>query len=185
MLSKQIRPTLQCLLWIAFGATSFADERSDLQRFAFEKIEMGLPFRISIFAADERSANAAADAAFLRVEQLNAILSDYDDDSEISRLSRTSGLGNAVPLSDDLWQVLERGQAMAALTDGAFDVTVGPLVNLWRRARRKQELPSPELIAEMRARVGFRHLKLNAEKRTAELTLPDMRLDGIQNRMKK
>ena len=148
-----------------------------LPRFVFEKAEMGLPFRITLFAPDEATAKAASVAAFARIEELNGVLSDYDDESEISRLSRTSGSGKVVPLSDDLWCVLERGQMMSAKTDGAFDVTVGPLVNLWRRARRKQELPSPELIVEMRARVGFRNLKLDAEKRTAELLLAEMRLD--------
>ncbi len=165
------------ILWLGLGTALAGDEPAALQRFAFEKAEMGLPFRITLFAPDEPTAKAAADAAFARVEALNAVLSDYDDESEISRLSRSSGSGKAVPVSDDLWRVLERGQAMAERTDGAFDVTVGPLVNLWRRARRKQELPSPELIAEMRARVGFRHLKLDAEKRTAELLIADMRLD--------
>ncbi len=169
--------TLLAALWIALASASAGDAPPPLERFAFEKAEMGLPFRITLFAPDEAAAKVASDAAFARVEELNRVLSDYDDDSEISRLSRTSGSGNAVPVSDDHWRVLERAQAMAERTDGAFDVTIGPLVNLWRRARRKQELPSPELIAEMRARVGFRNLKLNAEKRTAELRIADMRLD--------
>ncbi len=164
-------------LCVLLGTVRAGDAPPVLERFVFEKAEMGLPFRITLFAPGEYAAKAAADAAFARVEALNAVLSDYDDESEISRLSRTSGSGKAMPVSDDLWRVLERGQAVAARTDGAFDVTIGPLVNLWRRARRKQELPSPELIAEMRARVGFRNLKLDAEKRTAELLIPDMRLD--------
>ena len=109
-----------------------ADHSAALQRFVFEKAEMGLPFRVTLFAPDEVTAKTAADAAFARVEALNAVLSDYDDESEISRLSRTSGSGKIVPVSDDLWRVLEHGQATAARTGGAFDVTVGPLVNLWR-----------------------------------------------------
>jgi thiamine biosynthesis lipoprotein len=149
----------------------------ELQRFAFEKAEMGLPFRITLYADGEAAAKAAVDAAFERIAVLNSILSDYDSDSEISRLSRTSGQGKVVPVSGDLWNVLERGQAMAVRTDGAFDVTVGPLVNLWRRARRKAELPSDELISEMRARVGFRNLRLDPAQHTAELLLPEMRLD--------
>ena len=164
-------------LQIGLASASAGDGPGALQRFVFEKAEMGLPFRVTLFATDEATAKAASDAAFARVEALNAVLSDYEDESELSRLSRTSGSGKAVPVSDDLWTVLERGQRMAERTDGAFDVTVGPLVNLWRRARRKQELPSPELIAEMRARVGFRNLKLDGKLRTAELLIPDMRLD--------
>ena len=174
---KLLRVVTIPVLCLGPNAAFAADDAAASQWFAFEKTEMGLPFRITLFAPDGPTAKAAADAAFARVEALNGVLSDYDDESEISRLSRTSGSGKAVPVSDDLWRVLERGQAMAERTDGAFDITVGPLVNLWRRARRKQELPSPELIAEMRARVGFRNLKLNAEKRTAELLIADMRLD--------
>lgn len=148
-----------------------------LQRFAFEKAEMGVPFRITLYAIDEATAQAAANAAWDRVEVLNAMLSDYDPDSELSRLSRTSGEGQSVPVSSDLWRVLKVSQRMAERTEGAFDITIGPLVNVWRRARRKGELPSPELIAEMRQRVGYRNLRLDGETRSAMLLLPDMRLD--------
>lgn len=147
------------------------------ERFVFEKAEMGVPFRITLYAPDEAVARTATDAAFTRVEVLNSILSDYDPDSEISRLSRTSGAGRAVPVSRELWHVLEISQAIAERTDGAFDITIGPLVNLWRRARRKGELPTPEWIAEMRARVGFRKLRLDPQQHTAELLAPEMRLD--------
>ena len=148
-----------------------------LERFVFEKAEIGVPFRITLHAADEATARAASDAAFARVELLNAILSDYDSDSELSRLSRTSGQGDAVPVGEDLWRVLVCAQRMAERTDGAFDITVGPLVNVWRRARRKHELPSPELIAELRQRVGYKHLRLDPGQKTAELLVPEMRLD--------
>jgi thiamine biosynthesis lipoprotein len=147
------------------------------QRFAYEKAEMGVPFRITLYAPDAATAKAAADAAFERVAVLNSILSDYDPDSELSRLSRTSGSGRAVPVSRDLWSVLERAQALAQQTEGAFDVTCGPLVNVWRRARRKQELPSEALIAERRARVGWRKMRLDPAAQTVELLVPEMRLD--------
>jgi len=147
------------------------------QRFLFEKAEMGLPFRVTLYAASEAEAKAAADAAFARIAALNSILSDYDPDSELSRLSRTSGEGKAVPVSPELWTVLERGRALSARTDGAFDVTVGPLVNIWRRARHKQELPGADLVAEMQARVGWKNMVLNPAAHTVQLTKPEMRLD--------
>jgi thiamine biosynthesis lipoprotein len=146
-------------------------------RFVFEKAEMGVPFRITLYAPDEAQARTASDAAFARVEVLNSILSDYDPDSELSRISRTSGTGKAVPVSTDLWRVLELSQSVAVRSGGAFDITIGPLVNLWRRARRKHELPASAQIAEMRARVGFHKLRLDHERRTAELLAPEMRLD--------
>ena len=160
-----------------FLSSAIAARAEELHRFAFEKAEMGLPFRVTLYAPDEAAATAAADAAFARIAVLNSVFSDYDSDSELGRLSRTSGQGKAVPVSRDLWLVIERAQALAERTDGAFDITVGPLVNVWRRARRKQELPSAELIADMRARVGFKNMRLDAQARTVELLVPEMRLD--------
>jgi thiamine biosynthesis lipoprotein len=138
---------------------------------------MGLPFRIVLYAPDQATARSAADAAFVRIQQLNNILSDYEAESELSRLARTSGTGQAVTLSDDLWRVLTRAQAMSKRSQGAFDVTVGPLVDLWRKARRLRKLPDPAALAEARKAVGFKHLKLDANRQTARLLAPNMRLD--------
>ncbi len=148
-----------------------------LQRFLYEKAEMGLPFRITLYAPDEKTAKEATDAAYARIAQLNSVFSDYDPDSELSRLSRTSGENRFVPVTTDLWNVLERAQVLAQKTDGGFDITAGPLINLWRRARRKQELPSAELIAEMKARVGWKNLVLDPATKSAKLLVPEMRLD--------
>src|SRR5262245_37767566 len=148
-----------------------------LHRYEYQQPQMGLPSRIVLYAPDSTNANAAAAAAFKRIAQLNDILSDYDTDSELSRLSRTSGEGKAVPVSEDLWRVLERSQALAERSDGAFDVTVGPFVNLWRKARREKKMPNPDWLANARRAVGYRHMRLDPKGRTAELLAPDMRLD--------
>jgi len=164
-------------LCAAAAPCSLVAAPAELKRFVYERAEMGVPFRISLYAPEESVARAAADAAFDRVAVLNSIFSDYDSDTELSRLSQTSGQGKEVPVSSDLWRVLEKSQAFAAQTDGAFDVTVGPLVNLWRRARRKQELPSETLLTEMRNRVGYKNLILHPQTKSAELRVADMRLD--------
>jgi len=163
--------------WCAALAVMPLPAAEPLQRFLYEKAEMGLPFRITLYAPDEKTAKEATDAAYARIAQLNSVLSDYDPDSELSRLSRTSGEGRFVPVTTDLWHVLERAQTLAQRTDGAFDITVGPLVNLWRHARRKQELPSKESIAEMKARVGWKNLVLDPKTKSAKLLVPEMRLD--------
>jgi thiamine biosynthesis lipoprotein len=167
--------------WVASlvaGFSACAMAGPPLQRFAFEKTEMGLPFRIVLFAPDEAAADAGARAAFERIEHLNRVLSDYDPDSELSRLGRTSGSGEAVVVTRDLWTVIERAQNLAEQTGGAFDLTVGPLVNTWRRARRKRELPSETLLAEMKARVGWQHVELDRNARSVRLLMKDMRLDA-------
>ena len=163
------------IAWNSLAAASSL--AADLKKFAFEKAEMGLPFRITLFASTEEGAKSAADAAFQRIADLNLIFSDYEDESELSRLSRTSGSGEKVKVSDPLWTVLSRAQQLAEQSGGAFDITCGPLTSVWRRARRKFELPSPDLVAEMKARTGWQNLKLDAANHTAELVAPQMRLD--------
>jgi thiamine biosynthesis lipoprotein len=138
---------------------------------------MGTPFRIVLYAMDKPSADTAADAALTRIKELNDILSDYDTDSKLSRLSQTAGSGKAVKVGYDLWRVLERSQQVARETGGAFDITCGPVVSLWRKARREGKLPEADKLAEARRAVGYDKLRLNVRARTAELLAPYMQLD--------
>jgi len=136
---------------------------------------MGVPFRIVLYAPNEQAAHSAAEKAMDRVAELNAIMSDYDYDSELSKLGRTSGSGQKVKVSDDLWIVLKRSAEIAKASDGAFDITIAPLIQLWRKARREKIMPSAEAIEKARSRVGYTNLVL--KDHTAELKKPDMRLD--------
>ena len=150
-------------------------KKRNLQRFEYAQPQMGVPFRIVLYAVSKPSADAAAEAAFARIQQLNDILSDYDTDSELSRLSQTAGQGKVMRVSDDLWNVLQSSQRFARETDGAFDVTCGPVVSLWRKARREKVLPDPQKLKEATHAVGFDKLRLSDH--SAELLVPYMRLD--------
>jgi len=136
-----------------------------------------MAFRIVLYATNPVAGDAAAEMAFQRIQQLNDIMSDYEEDSELSKLSRTSGSGREVPVSQDLWFVLSRAQDLARRSHGAFDVTVGPFVNLWRRARRQHKLPDPARLAQARQAVGYQQVRMNPARQTVELMVPNMRLD--------
>ncbi|HVC97462.1 MAG TPA: FAD:protein FMN transferase, partial [Pirellulales bacterium] len=163
----------------ALAGSSFAGlaAEPELFRFQYEQVHMGQVVKLLLYAADEPSANLAADGAYARIAQIDGIMSDYKPESELSLLSQSAGIGRALPLSDELWFVLDRAQRLAADSGGAFDVTVGPYVRLWRRARRTREFPTADRLAEARAAVGYKHLRLDAEKKTAELLAAGMRLD--------
>lgn len=164
---------LFCLAALLAGC---ATRRSQpLSRYEFEKPEMGVPFRIVMYAPSQTVANDAAEEAFKRVSDLNDMMSDYEYDSELSRLSRTSGSGTKVKVSDELWTVLSKAQERSRASRGAFDVTVGPLVQIWRKARREKKLPSTEMIEKTRRRVGYTNMVL--KDHTVELKVSDMRLD--------
>lgn len=172
------RALLVFMLLLATGCASFNGSKSPLARFEFEEPQMGVPFRIVLYAPDQAAAERAADAAFARVAELNAIMSDYETDSEVSLLSRSSEQGSPeVPVGGDLWKVLSAGQELAELSDGAFDMTIGPCAALWRKARREQALPDPARLQNALSKVGYRNLILNPVKRTARLTQFGMRLD--------
>lgn len=160
-----------------FGCRTGSEAPSTLHRFEYTQPQMGLPFRMVLYATNQSIADATARSAFERIAQLNDIMSDYDTDSELSRLSRTAGEGRAVPLSPDLWHVLSRAQHIARETDGAYDVTIGPVVSLWRKARREKQLPRADLLAAALNAVGWRKMKLDPQARTATLLVPHMRLD--------
>lgn len=148
-----------------------------LERYEFLQIQMGIPFRITLYGADEGSANAAAREAYRRVKQLNAIFSDYDPDSELSLLCRSSGPGKPVKIGEDMRFVISRSLELSTASEGAFDVTVGPVVKLWRKARRKQQLPDPTALKNARALVGYQSVRFDAQAGTVELLKPGMQLD--------
>jgi FAD:protein FMN transferase len=164
-------------LLTAVSCVSTQPPPSALTHYEYQQPQMGVPFRIVLYAPNKPAADAAAAAAFRRVRELNEIMTDYDADSELGRLSRTSGQGCEVPVSDDLWRVLKRAQALAEQSGGAFDITVGPCVNLWRRARRLRQMPDPARLAQARAAVGYKHVRLNRRHHRAQLLVPEMRLD--------
>lgn len=147
------------------------------QRFQFTQPQMGVPFRIVLYAPDQTTAESAAADAYKRIKELNAIFTDYDTDSELNVLSQTAGKGFDVPVSPDLWRVLERSQTLARQTEGAFDITIGPVVSVWRKARYEKKMPDPARLAERRAAVGHDKLVLDPKRRTARLLVPFMHLD--------
>lgn len=170
---------LMATVTLARVATAMAADPAapDLKRFEFTEPEMGVPFRMVLYSPEASAAQAAARAAFDRVAQLNQIMSDYETDSELNELSRTAGQGKAVHVSDDLWIVLSQAQQWSERSNGAFDVTVGPAVVLWRRARRTQQMPEPARLAEAQKAIGFRNMRLDPQNHTVELLVKGMKLD--------
>jgi FAD:protein FMN transferase len=146
------------------------------QRFEYSRPLMGTSMRIVLYAADAGTAGAAADAGFARIAELDLALSDYRDSSELMQLSRKAGTGPVV-VSDDLFRVLRAAQRLFTRSDGAFDVTVGPLTVLWRRARRLAEMPDPARVAVARDLVGGGRVILDERQRTVTLVKPGMELD--------
>jgi FAD:protein FMN transferase len=144
----------------------------------FQGAHMGTQFTIRLWAELDRAeaAKAAATDAFSRIAALERVFSDYQVDSEIVKLTALPA-GEAVPVSADLFAILSRTQALSRETDGAFDVTIGPMVRLWRQARKDHRLPSPDRVALARERTGWQKLELDSETPAVRLKAKHMQLD--------
>jgi len=162
---------------IACKQTPVAAAEPELQKYEFLQIRMGVPVSIQVYAGDEEAANKAAEAAYDRIKALDHVMSDYDPDSELMQLCRNSGPGKPVSISPELAFVLDRAQDLSRRTGGAFDVTVGPIVDLWRKARRNKKAPPAAAVEAALARVDYRNLRVDVEHHTAELLREQMDLD--------
>ncbi len=167
---------LSLLILLAGLLAVNAVQPAKLQRFEFSEPHMGTRVRIVFYASDEATAKKAAKAAFGRIAELNAIMSDYQPTSELMRLCENSG-GPPVEVSVDLFEILKKSEEYAKMTDGAFDVSIGPVVRLWRKARRTRTMPKAEEIKKALELVDYRKIKLDAKGRTVQLLLMGMMLD--------
>jgi thiamine biosynthesis lipoprotein len=136
---------------------------------------MGTLLELTLASADEAAARAAMAAVFAEVEALDALLSTWREQSDISRLNRAAGRGS-VAVDPRTAALLARSIEAARLTGGVFDVTVGPLVALWTRAAELDRAPGDEEIAAARARVGAGRIALGPDGGAA-LPLAGMAVD--------
>ena len=134
------------------------------QRFVAEEAHMGTVFRITVYADEPQD---ALRAAFDRIAQLDHELSDYKPDSELNRICRAGG----GEVSDDLYRVLQQSLRLSEDSGGAFDITLGPVIRLWRLKR----VPSQERIAAAMGHVGYRNVVLGDHSVT--LKVSEMQLD--------
>lgn len=112
------------------------------------------------------------------LELVNALMSTYREDSELSRFNRSRS-GDWFAVSPGLAELAQQALRTSETSDGAFDATVGPLVNLWGFGPEAgpDRVPSDAEIAQAQARVGYRKLSVRAEPPAVRKTEPDLYLD--------
>lgn len=147
------------------------------KKYIFQQPEMGSPFTITIDATDSLAASMAAAAAFRKADTLNSILSDYLDSSELNRLSATSGKGEFIQVSAPLFDILRQAAEAGRLSKGSYDVTIGPVVKLWRKARKTGIFPRKDSLKTALQKTGYQYLHLDTLHHSVWLEQPGMQLD--------
>lgn len=174
--SRRIVVLLLWVTWMTGIVVPSARGQASLQRFEYRQTRMGMAVRVVLYAPSDSTARRTGHAAFRKMADLEAILSSYRDSSELNRLSRRAGTG-PVSVSEPLFTLLRHAQRLARQSDGAFDATAGPLLDLWAAARRSERLPDSSALRRAAARVGWQHVRLNEERRTVQLRADSMQLN--------
>ena len=120
---------------------------------------MGTVFEITAYGEEAERTAQAVEEAFAVIRHADEVMSHYRDESELMEVNRRGGR-EAVPVPAELYAVLEASLRYGELSGGAFDITVAPLVQLWKRAAERGRLPSNDEMAAARRLVGFRQLQL-------------------------
>ncbi len=155
-------------------AAALADSQS-LTLVHKKKYVMGTVFEVVAYHDSPTHASNAIDEAFQEIARLDSIMSNYKSDSDLSRLNRTAHF-HAESVSPDLYRVIETSLRYSKLSDGEFDITVGPLVNFWKSVIRGERSRSPGDEANLRKCVGYNKIVLLPPDRI-EFRCPSLQID--------
>jgi len=150
--------------------------QSKLVRVSDGRAPMGTYMAITVYASSQAEGRRAIAAAFARVEEVEAATSTYREQSDVSKLNRAAG-GPAMLVSRHLWTVLRRAAQISPETNGAFDVTVGPLVALWKRTWKRGRAPSEAELTAARALVSYRAVRVAPNAPRVQLLRQGMSLE--------
>lgn len=148
------------------------------QRQEFFHPQMGTLFQVILYTKDTVQGKAIAQELFDRIDTLNTIFSDYLENSEINRLSASAGTGQKVKVSPEMWRLIALSQKIARKSNGAFDLSIGPLSKLWRRAFRQSRFPDMAEINAAKNKVNYRFIQRFPLSKKIRLNEAGMRLDA-------
>ena len=137
---------------------------------------MGTVGRITIYSDRADLPEQALNQSQKTIAEIEKTCNIFDPESELSRLNHTAYEQDFV-CSPLLWEMLCRADHYYKISDGAFDVTVQPLMRLWGFRQKRKVLPSPQEISQVMKTVGWNKVKLDPEKRTVRFTVKGMEID--------
>ncbi|HEX7878639.1 MAG TPA: FAD:protein FMN transferase [Candidatus Eisenbacteria bacterium] len=166
------------LLLVALGMTGVhGDTRAaDLAESRRLWLVMGTTCEVTLGTADDELARRGFDAAWRELALVDSLMSLYRPSSELCRVNREAAHA-PVAVSEPTFTVIDAAQRMAESSDGAFDITVKPLMDLWGFYRKAGHRPDATAIDSTRALTGWQRLVLDRELHTVRFTTPGMALD--------
>jgi thiamine biosynthesis lipoprotein len=146
------------------------------KKFIYTETKMGSPFNLILVSTDSNQANTLAQKCFQLIDSLNHIFSNYDSSSELSIINASAGL-RPIKMSSAMFDLVKQSKHAYEESSGTYDITIGPLSALWRKARKWKQFPSTPIIVASKKLVGFNQLKINTIAQTIFLPHVGMQLD--------
>jgi len=144
--------------------TSVALQSEPLALVHQQRYAMGTMFDIIVYHASRADAERAVGKAMEEIVRLDQVLSHFKADSELSKLNG-EGRRGFVAVEPSLYEVIQEALAVSRHSGGKFDVTIAPLLRLWKRAREEKRSPSTAEISSAQRCVGYEKIELNAPDR--------------------
>ena len=181
---RKISPKLKQIVLVLFllplvGAAANAPTRpvsADTLRLESSVVAMGSAYSVAVYGEDRSRMEEAVDAAFEEVHRLDDMLSNYKPDSPLSEINRLAAQ-RPVAVMPELFGLLSACLEYSRESEGAFDITVGPLMKVWGFYKGTGRLPHRAEILEALDRVGYRNVALDPRGQTVKFTRPGMELD--------
>src|SRR5882757_1951448 len=168
-LVKQLLGQFAKILSLVAICTLSSSAQPTLQRFHQTHPAMGTIFSIDLYVSDQATAEQDMDLAFEEIDRLEALLSNYRASSELSRISREAGTAPVVT-DPETFRFLERSIYWSRVSNGAFDITVGPLLHAWGFFFHQGRVPSQTELNAVRNKIGWKNIALDAQTRTVSFT---------------
>lgn len=161
--------------WVIVPLTALPQSR-ELTRYEDSRVSMACTYSIVTYGDNTQTLRQAVDAAFDEVDRIDRLMSHYKPDSPLSRLNR--GAAKAPVKTDpELFDFLAECLRYSRESNGAFDITVGPLMKAWGFFRGEGRMPGEQELAKARRNVGFQHVILDEKARTVFFDQPGIELD--------
>ena len=173
---KNLRIAIGIVVFASLIAVLFFWPEGRIEADSGNRLVMGTFARVVAVAENSGTANRCIEAAFAEIELIDELMSDYKSDSEISEINR-DGFERAVKVSRPTYEVLQKSLEFSRLSEGAFDITVGPFFELWRSASEANSVPTDAELAEVRSRVGHEKLILDVDEMSVRFAVDGMKLD--------
>jgi len=163
-------------LFVALLAALLMVPPAQAQRVEGHTDAMGATFSVVLYGSDRSSMNQAIDAALDEAHRLDALISNYRPESEWSRINHEA-TAHSLTVSPDLFHLLSDCIEYSRASEGAFDLTVGPLMRTWGFFGASRRVPSTEEIRRALELVGYQHIHLNARERTVHFDRTGVEID--------